>query len=76
MPTNYQVVPNANGGWDVQKDGSKRASSHHSTQSDAAAAAKRYARNAGGGEVRMHGKDGKIRSTDTIAKADPFPPRG
>ncbi|MDX6533968.1 MAG: hypothetical protein QOF68_1712 [Gaiellales bacterium] len=76
MPTDYEVVPNPDGGWDVRKDGGNRASSHHRTQPEAARAAKDYARNAGGGEVRVHGRDGKVRSSDTIAKKDPFPPRG
>jgi hypothetical protein len=40
------------------------------------AEARRLARNAGGGEVRLNGRDGKIRQSDTIAKPDPFPPRG
>jgi hypothetical protein len=32
--------------------------------------------NARGGEVRVHGRDGRIRSTSTINKTDPLPPRG
>jgi hypothetical protein len=76
MPTDYEVVPNPDGGWDVRKDGGKRASSHHRTQPEAARAAKDYARNAGGGEVRVHGRDGRVRSSETIAKRDPFPPHG
>jgi Uncharacterized protein conserved in bacteria (DUF2188) len=76
MPTDYEVVPNPGGGWDVRKDGGTRASSHHPTQPKAARAAKDYARTAGGGEVRVHGRDGKIRTADTIATSDPFPPRG
>ena len=76
MPKDYEVVPSPTGGWDVQADGGKRPSSHHPNQAEASQAAKRYAKNAGGGEVRLHGKDGKIRSTNTIGKTDPFPPRG
>lgn len=30
----------------------------------------------GGGEIRIHGEDGKIRQSDAIATPDPFPPRG
>ena len=29
----------------------------------------------GGGEVRIHGTDGKIRNSNTIGKPDPNPPR-
>ena len=46
------------------------------TQEAAHAEARRLAENAGGGEVRIHGMDGQIRESDTIAKSDPFPPRG
>jgi Uncharacterized protein conserved in bacteria (DUF2188) len=73
---NYEVVPSPKGGWDVVADGGKRATSHHSTQSGAAGEAKRLATKGGGGEVRVHGRDGKIRSSSTIGKKDPFPPRG
>ena len=32
--------------------------------------------NSGGGEVRIHRRDGKIRDSDTVAPGnDPFPPR-
>jgi hypothetical protein len=74
--SNYNVVPNPTGGWDAVKDGAKRASSHHDKQAEAHKAANRYAENSGGGEVRIHGRDGKIRDTTTIGKSDPFPPRG
>jgi hypothetical protein len=32
-------------------------------------------RNSGGGELTTHGRDGKIRSKDTIGGNDPMPPR-
>jgi Uncharacterized protein conserved in bacteria (DUF2188) len=76
MPRDYEITPNPKGGWDVIADGGKRASSHHDTQKAAHAAARLYATKAGGGEIRIHGKDGQIRQSDTIAKPDPFPPRG
>lgn len=70
------VVPNANGGWNVQKPGGSRASAHTDTQAEAIARAKEIVGNAGGGEVRIHGRDGKIRDSDTVAPGnDPFPPR-
>lgn len=74
--SNYHVVPQPKGGWRVEKDGAKRASSRHPTQAEAQKAANRYALNSGGGEVRIHAQDGKIRDTNTIGKSDPFPPRG
>lgn len=30
---------------------------------------------AGGGEVVIHGRNGRIRDSDTVGRRDPFPPR-
>lgn len=78
MPGKNQrhVVRNLSGGWDVKKPGSTRASSSHETQIEAEARAKQILGNSGGGEVVIHGVDGKIRDSDTVPPAnDPFPPR-
>lgn len=73
---NRHVVPGKKGGWDVRKPGASRASAHTDTQAQAAEAARRIVRNGGGGEVRIHGRDGRIRDSDTIAPGnDPNPPR-
>jgi hypothetical protein len=70
------VVRNPAGGWDVKKPGASRASAHEDTQADADRRAAEILRNAGGGERITHGRDGAIRSKDTIAPGcDPFPPR-
>lgn len=70
------VVPGENGGWDVRKPGASRASAHTDTQAEAIGRAKEIVSNAGGGEVRIHGRDGQIRNSDTVAPGnDPFPPR-
>jgi hypothetical protein len=70
------VVPNEDGGWNVQMPGSPRASAHTDTQAEAIARARTIVHNAGGGEVRIHGRDGRIRDSDTIAPGnDPNPPR-
>lgn len=69
------VVPSRAGGWDVKAPGSARASSHHRTQSDAILRAREILRR-DGGEVVIHGRDGRIQDSDTIAPGhDPFPPR-
>lgn len=74
--SNRHVVPNPEGGWDVVRPHAERASSHHETQSDAIDRARDIVQNAGGGEVVTHGRDGRIRDSDTISPArDPFPPR-
>ena len=70
------VVPNPDGGWDVRAPGASRASSHHDTQAEAINRARDIVHNAGGGELVIHGRDGRIRDSDTIAPGtDPNPPR-
>ena len=70
------VVRNPQGGWDVKKPNAERVSSHHDRQGDAERRAKEILRNDGGGEAITHGRNGEIRSSDTIPPArDPFPPR-
>lgn len=70
------VVPNEKGGWDVKKPGSDRSSGHTDTQKQAQDRAREIVRKAGGGEVKIHGRDGKIRDSDTVAPGnDPNPPR-
>ncbi len=73
---NRHVVPNPHGGWDVKAPGADRASSHHDTQAEAEKRAKEIVGNRGGGEVRTHRPDGRIRDSDTVAPGnDPNPPR-
>jgi hypothetical protein len=69
------VVPRKDGkGWDVTAGG--KAMSHHQTQANAERAAKTELRRGAGGEVVIHGRDGRIRDKDTVPPAkDPFPPR-
>lgn len=61
--------------WGVLGEGNKRTTSLHSTQSEAFDAAKRIATNQGG-DVLIHGRDGRIRERNTYGKPDPFPPKG
>jgi hypothetical protein len=76
MP-NYHVVRDQNGhSWDVKREGAERISDKAGTQGEAESRAKEICGNAGGGEVRIHGLDGKIRDSDTVAPGnDSFPPR-
>lgn len=70
------VTPKPEGGWDVQKPGSSRASSHHDTQAQAIDRARDIVGRSGGGEVVIHGRDGRVRDADTIPPGnDPNPPR-
>ena len=64
------------GRWANKRDGAERAASLHRTQAQAEAEAKRMLREDGGGELKVKGEDGRIRSKDTIAPGnDPNPPR-
>lgn len=63
-------------GWSVKKPGQSQPESSHRTQRAAEKRAKQQVSSEGGGEVRIHGRDGKIRDSDTVAPGrDPFPPR-
>lgn len=76
MSSDRHVVPNPEGGWDIKKPGASRSSGHAATQADAVNRAKEIVANQGGGEVRIHGRDGAIRDSDTVPPGrDPFPPR-
>lgn len=70
------VVKNPKAGWDVKAGGAKRASATEKTQARAEETAKKIVSNAGGGEVIIHGRDGRIRDKDTVAPGnDPNPPK-
>jgi hypothetical protein len=70
------VVKSPKGGWDVKQPGQNEPVSHHRTQANADKAAKSSLRQQGGGEVRVHGRDGRIRDSDTVPPArDPNPPK-
>jgi hypothetical protein len=73
--TNYHVTPDGKD-WAVKKAGGERASAKATTQAAAEKIAKGFCKNAGGGEVRIHGRDGKIRDSDTVPPGnDPCPPK-
>lgn len=70
------VSKRPDGSWANKRDDAGRASSLHDTQAQAAAAAKQMLQTVGGGELKIKGVDGKIRSKDTIAPGnDPNPPK-
>lgn len=63
-------------GWANKRSGADRAASVHKTQREAENAARDMLKNSGGGELITQGRDGQIRSKDTIPPAkDPNPPR-
>ena len=74
---NYHVSKDKKKGqWRITREGGNRASGFAPRQSEAESIAKELAGNSGGGEVRIHGLDGKIRDSDTVPPAnDPYPPK-
>lgn len=70
---NQHVVPHVNG-WAVKGAGNDRATSVHTTQREAIAAARGIARNQHS-ELLVHGENGRIRERDSYGN-DPFPPKG
>jgi hypothetical protein len=68
------VTQHPKGGWQDKQEGAQRGR-RSATQREAEQKAKETVRRQGGGEVTIHGRDGKIRDSDTIGKKDPFPPR-
>lgn len=70
------VYRRSDGQWVNKRNDNDRATSVHSTQSDAQNAARQNLQNQGGGELTIMGRDGKIRSKDTIPPGnDPNPPK-
>ena len=64
---NYHVSKDKEEGkWTVQKEGANRSSGSAASQKESEKMAKEFASNSGGGEVRIHGLDGKIRDSDTV----------
>jgi hypothetical protein len=64
------------GKWVNKRNDSEKASSVHGTQKDAIDSAKGMLKNQGGGELTVKGRDGQIRSKDTISPGnDPNPPK-
>ena len=75
MNTNqHHVVPNPDGGWDVKRSGSQRASGHWDTKKEAVDEGRIISRNQGT-ELVIHKSDGTIQSRDSHGN-DPYPPRG
>ena len=70
------ISKRADGTWANERNDASRASSVHRTQQEAIQSAKQMLVNQGGGELTVKGRDGLIRSKDTIAPGnDPNPPK-
>jgi len=65
--TDRYVVPNKDrGGWDIVKEGHRRATGHAKTKTDAVKQARAVIRNSGGGELRVMNRSGKLTVSDTV----------
>lgn len=63
--------------WVGKRDGASRASVSARTQAEAYDATRDLAARSGGGDISLHGRDGKIRDKNTIAPAkDPRSSKG
>ncbi len=70
------VYQRENGKWANKRNDAGKASSLHNTQKEAEEAAKKMLKNQGGGELTTAGRNGRIRSKDTIPPGnDPCPPK-
>jgi Uncharacterized protein conserved in bacteria (DUF2188) len=68
MATKRDIKRNTSGGWDVLREGDRRAAVHVATQEHALARARDVVRREGGGEVRLINDAGKIvRSSQVLA---------
>ena len=70
----HHVVPNSNGGWDVKRGGSQRASKHCETKKEAERIGRKISTNQKT-ELVIHGLNGRIQSADSHGH-DPYPPKG
>lgn len=76
MGNNDRYVVKHPEGWAVKSAGSPFPEAVFGRQSEAEAHAKMTVNLLGGGEVRIQGRDGKWRDSDTVPpSSDPFPPR-
>lgn len=76
MSRNDRFVVRKGDNWAVKKAGVAKPESVHHKQGRAEQKAKSTVHDLGGGEVRIQGRDGKWRDSDTVSPGrDPFPPR-
>jgi hypothetical protein len=63
-------------GWADKADDASRPVKYHQTQHKAIEESRTHIKNQGGGEITIHGTDGRIRDKDTVPPGnDPCPPK-
>lgn len=60
----HHVLPNPQGGWDVKRSGSDRASIHAATKEEAVKVGRVFSQRAGS-DLVIHGRDGQIQRSDS-----------
>jgi len=70
----HRVMPHPEGGWQVRRDGSERASHRTDTQAEAINIGRQISSNQET-ELQIHGRNGQIRESDSHGN-DPYPPKG
>jgi uncharacterized protein DUF2188 len=68
MGSTRYVEKGDDGGWDVVKEGHRRATAHSATKKGAVEAARELVRNDGGGEVRIMNRTGKVVEAATVPR--------
>ena len=67
MIGNRYVQPSKHdGGWEIVKEGHRRATAHAATQEQAIAQARTLTRREGGGKVRVRDRTGKVSNTVVV----------
>lgn len=67
---NTRYVKKASGrGWDVVKEGHRRATAHGTTKADAVETARELIRQEGGGEIRILNRTGKVVDASKVARS-------
>lgn len=69
------VQQRQDGRWELVKQGHRRASAIGGTQAEMVDRGRKVVGNAGGGELVIKGRDGRIRDKDTIAPGNESPKR-
>lgn len=68
MASRRYVKQNADGGWDVLREGDRRASIHAETKDKALARARTLVEREGGGEIRVVNTSGKVLDTASVRR--------
>jgi hypothetical protein len=69
------VQQRRDGKWELVKEDHRRASAVGNTQAEMIDRGRRVVGNAGGGELVIKGRDGRIRDKDTVARGNESPRR-